>query len=195
MQEGNRSMEPIGRQLDAARRGESEALSILYRQFLSGVFGYIATRVPDRATAEDLTSEVFLKMVAGWEWWGTSEHLSLYGPSADCGGARCVVDAINTLTEEQRQVLIDFDQQLSAASSVIQELSSVADRERLSSELAALKVDARQKLRWFLPQLALAERLVTTDELGRLGDIVPRSLSVEIVLNLLLVESVSDLPE
>lgn len=58
-------MEPVGRQLDAARRGESEALSNLYRQFLPGVFGYIATRVPDRATAEDLTSEVFLKMVEG----------------------------------------------------------------------------------------------------------------------------------
>src|ERR1700730_14548450 len=58
-------MEPIGRQLDAARRGESEALSILYRQFLPSVFGYITTRVPDRATAEDLTSEVFLQMVEG----------------------------------------------------------------------------------------------------------------------------------
>jgi hypothetical protein len=81
-----------------------------------------------------------------------------------------------------RQALVDFDQQLSTASSDIQELSSVAVRERLSSELVALKVDARQKLRGFLPQLVLAERLVTTDELGRLGDIVPRSLSVEIVL-------------
>lgn len=58
-------MEPIDRQLDAARRGESEALSNLYRRFLPGVFGYIATRVPDHATAEDLTSEVFLKMVEG----------------------------------------------------------------------------------------------------------------------------------
>jgi RNA polymerase sigma-70 factor (ECF subfamily) len=53
------------RLLDAARRNESEALSTLYREFLPGVFGYIATRVPDRATAEDLTSEVFLKMVEG----------------------------------------------------------------------------------------------------------------------------------
>ncbi len=51
--------------LDSARQGESEALSTLYREFLPGVFGYIATRVPDRATAEDLTSEVFLKMVEG----------------------------------------------------------------------------------------------------------------------------------
>ncbi len=51
--------------LEAARRGESEALSTLYREFLPGVFGYIATRMPDRATAEDLTSEVFLKIVEG----------------------------------------------------------------------------------------------------------------------------------
>ena len=49
--------------LDCARRGDSEALSVLYRKFLSGVFGYIAARVPDRTTAEDLTSEVFLKVV------------------------------------------------------------------------------------------------------------------------------------
>lgn len=56
-------MEAIERQLDRARKGDAEALSILYNQFLPGIFGYIATRVPDRTTAEDLTSEVFLQMV------------------------------------------------------------------------------------------------------------------------------------
>ncbi|WP_236031404.1 RNA polymerase sigma factor [Ktedonospora formicarum] len=40
-------------------------MSLLYRRFLPGVFGYIASRVPDRATAEDLTSDVFLAMVEG----------------------------------------------------------------------------------------------------------------------------------
>lgn len=49
--------------LARARARESEALGTLYRQFLSGVFGYIAARVADRSTAEDLTSEVFLQMV------------------------------------------------------------------------------------------------------------------------------------
>jgi hypothetical protein len=99
-------------------------------------------------------------------------------------------DRLNTLAglanpaqaDAYRQALMDFDQQLSTASSAIQGLSSSADRERLSSELAALKANARQKLRAFLPQLALAERLVTTDELGRLDDVVPRLLSVEINL-------------
>ena len=151
--------EPIGRRLDRARRGESEALSILYRQFLPGVFGYIASRVPDRATAEDLTSEVFLKMVegigqlrasneAGFAAWllqiarltvagyyrkcerlpvlvslepddreeetrGNGEALvSMYlgMDPADIVETQdewnAVVDAINALTEEQRQVLI-----------------------------------------------------------------------------------------
>ncbi|HVB61630.1 MAG TPA: sigma-70 family RNA polymerase sigma factor [Ktedonobacteraceae bacterium] len=60
--------------LDSARRSESEALSTLYREFLPGVFGYIATRVPDRATAEDLTSEVFLKMVEGISQLRTSDE-------------------------------------------------------------------------------------------------------------------------
>ena len=56
---------PFEQQLERARQGESEGLSALYHQFLPGVFGYIAARVPDRNTAEDLTSEVFLKMVEG----------------------------------------------------------------------------------------------------------------------------------
>jgi RNA polymerase sigma-70 factor (ECF subfamily) len=51
--------------LDHARQGEAEAISILYRRFLPGVFWYIAARLPDRSTAEDLTSEVFLQMVEG----------------------------------------------------------------------------------------------------------------------------------
>jgi len=58
-------MEAFKGQLDRARRGEPEALSALYRQLLPGVFDSIAARVPDRATAEDLTSEVFVQMVEG----------------------------------------------------------------------------------------------------------------------------------
>ncbi len=56
------AIEPL---LLSARQGDTEALSALYRRFVPGIFGYIATRVPDRATAEDLTSEVFLQMVEG----------------------------------------------------------------------------------------------------------------------------------
>jgi RNA polymerase sigma-70 factor (ECF subfamily) len=51
--------------LARAKKGESEGITALYHHFLPGIFGYIAARVPDRCIAEDLTSEVFLKMVEG----------------------------------------------------------------------------------------------------------------------------------
>jgi RNA polymerase sigma-70 factor (ECF subfamily) len=51
--------------LVCAKKGDREAITALYQHFVSGVFGYIAARVPDRPTAEDLTSEVFLKMIEG----------------------------------------------------------------------------------------------------------------------------------
>lgn len=145
--------------LEQARQGEAEGLSALYHQFLPGVFGYIAARVPDRHTAEDLTSEVFLHMVEGinhlraqdeasfaaWlfrvariavaGFYRQREHqpamLSLASPQFDDehgqglyvllthhpeddpvrrAEARAewseVVQAINQLTEDQRQVLI-----------------------------------------------------------------------------------------
>src|ERR1051326_3100245 len=151
---------PFGRQLDQARAGDKGALSALYRQFLPGVFGYIAARVPDRSTAEDLTSEVFLRMVEGirqvraqeetafaaWilqiarvtvagfyrkrknqpalvpltsePWGGAAEaegDLALLIPAPGGDPVHLtevreewgeVVEAINQLTEEQRQVLV-----------------------------------------------------------------------------------------
>jgi RNA polymerase sigma-70 factor (ECF subfamily) len=153
------NMEAIDGQLDRARRGEPEALSALYRLLLPVVFGYIAARVPDRATAEDLTSEVFVKMVEGisrlrasdkaglvawilqiarvtvagyyrkrehqptfvpleptdWEEEAPGENWVIHASNPAIDPAQraeardewdTVVKAINTLTEEQRQVLI-----------------------------------------------------------------------------------------
>jgi RNA polymerase sigma-70 factor, ECF subfamily len=150
--------EAIERQLERARHGDAEALSTLYQRFLPGIFGYIAARMPDRPTAEDLTSEVFLHMVegihhlkatdeAGFAAWlmriariavaghyrtrekhpaqvplpdefgeeMQAERLSIPRQSFATDPAdwleareewRGVVQAINTLTEEQRQVLV-----------------------------------------------------------------------------------------
>jgi RNA polymerase sigma-70 factor (ECF subfamily) len=147
--------------LNCAKKGEAEATSTLYRTFLPGVFSYIAARVPDRITAEDLTSDVFLKMVEGlhqvrahdepgfaaWLYQiaritvagyyrgkekqpllipigqtspvtrdntDTEEDVPDYHPDIDPvyraeinDEWATVVAAINTLTEEQRQVLIN----------------------------------------------------------------------------------------
>lgn len=81
-----------------------------------------------------------------------------------------------------QQALADFDLKVNTASNAIAALPSGADRTRLGGELTGLKSEARQHLRALLPQLELDERLATTGELGRLGDTVPRLLSVEIDL-------------
>lgn len=144
--------------LQSARSGDSERLCLLYRQFLPAVFGYIAARTPNRETAEDLTSEVFLKMLEGIERLRSNEEAgfaswllqiaritvagyyrkqarqpvtqpfetllqeeqdeqeSALPPSEECCDPlnwlivheewSAVVEAMNRLTEEQRQVLV-----------------------------------------------------------------------------------------
>jgi RNA polymerase sigma-70 factor (ECF subfamily) len=158
--QANHQLVAIDHVLECAKNGEAEALSTLYHHFLPGVFSYIALRTADRSTAEDLTSEVFLKMVegihkvkanneAGFAAWllqvaritvadyyrkrekqpplvsleatlreddgmsHKSDAIAASDPTSDpvqWSEAReqwsTVVQAINTLTEEQRQVLI-----------------------------------------------------------------------------------------
>lgn len=58
---------PIQKELPLlkAKKRDPEALSVIYRHFITAIYSYVAARVVDRTTAEDLTSEVFLKMVEG----------------------------------------------------------------------------------------------------------------------------------
>lgn len=48
-----------------AQQGDSEAISALYQRHADAIYRYILYRVPTDADAEDLTAEVFLKMVEG----------------------------------------------------------------------------------------------------------------------------------
>jgi hypothetical protein len=84
-------------------------------------------------------------------------------------------------TEAYKEALAGLDQQISTTSKTIDALPAGSYHDRLGGELAALKADARSALRQLLPRLALAERLVTTNELGVLGDNVPRLKSVVVV--------------
>lgn len=51
--------------LQRAQRGDSEAITALYQAHVASIYRYIAYRVPSEADAEDLTAEVFVKMVEG----------------------------------------------------------------------------------------------------------------------------------
>lgn len=48
-----------------AQAGDKEAISALYRTYAQTIYRYVFYRMPTAADAEDLTAEVFLKMVEG----------------------------------------------------------------------------------------------------------------------------------
>lgn len=48
-----------------AQRGDADATAELYEQYVERIYRYVAYRVIDVADAEDLTAEVFVKMVEG----------------------------------------------------------------------------------------------------------------------------------
>jgi RNA polymerase sigma-70 factor (ECF subfamily) len=48
-----------------AKRGDRKAVAALYQVYAQAIFRYVACRVPTNADAEDLTAEVFLRMMKG----------------------------------------------------------------------------------------------------------------------------------
>jgi RNA polymerase sigma-70 factor, ECF subfamily len=48
-----------------AQAGEAEAVTVLYRRHAPVIYRYLYVRLSDRNAAEDLTGEVFLKMIEG----------------------------------------------------------------------------------------------------------------------------------
>jgi len=48
-----------------AQQGDEEAIAGLYRYYVRSITRYVAYRVSDEAVVEDLTAEVFLRMVEG----------------------------------------------------------------------------------------------------------------------------------
>lgn len=49
--------------LARARKGEREAIMHIYEAYFSPVYQFIRLRTPDQAAAEDITSEVFVRLV------------------------------------------------------------------------------------------------------------------------------------
>jgi RNA polymerase sigma-70 factor, ECF subfamily len=49
--------------VDRARTGDEEAVTLLYETHVESIFAYMKYRVDSTAAAEDLTAEVFLRMV------------------------------------------------------------------------------------------------------------------------------------
>lgn len=64
-----------------AQRGNAEAVAALYQMFVQPIYRFILYRVPTDEDAEDLTAEVFLKMVKAlptFQWTGAPFEAWLY---------------------------------------------------------------------------------------------------------------------
>ncbi|MBI5958086.1 MAG: sigma-70 family RNA polymerase sigma factor [Chloroflexi bacterium] len=67
--------------IERAQQGDDNAVALLYRRYVSAITRYIAYRVSDNAVVEDLTAEVFLRMVEslpGYRFTGAPFEAWLY---------------------------------------------------------------------------------------------------------------------
>ncbi len=55
----------INQTIQRAQQGDQAAVAQLYQMYAQQIFRYVAYRVPTQADAEDLTAEVFIKMMEG----------------------------------------------------------------------------------------------------------------------------------
>lgn len=120
-----------------AQKGESQALAQLYEAFVQRIFRYIAYRVASSADAEDLTAEVFLKMVEGlreYRWTGAPFEAWLYSIAA----AR-VIDFRRRSTRRQHSAL---SEELSADEAHPEEqLQAAQEVDMLRQALRALSAE------------------------------------------------------
>jgi len=71
--------------VDRARRGEQEALGLLYDAYLPRLYRYCLSRVGNETDAEDLAEEIFLKVLGaidGFQW----QPVTPAAQAADAGG-------------------------------------------------------------------------------------------------------------
>lgn len=80
------------------------------------------------------------------------------------------------------QTLLDLDQQINNAEAAIKNVPPGPSHDHLIGDLASLKTNIRQTLRLLLSRLTFPERLVTTSELARVGDIVPLLTNATVTL-------------
>ena len=123
-----------------AQQGDAAAFAELYERHHAAVFRYIYYRVADQAVAEELASEVFVRMVAG------------IGSFADLGRpilAWLYTIARNLVIDHQRRARLvtmqPLDERIAATS---QDPEAAAERglsqQRLSAALMQLTEDQRQ---------------------------------------------------
>jgi RNA polymerase sigma-70 factor (ECF subfamily) len=119
-----------------ARKGDKAAVSALYEAYAQTVFQYISYRVDSDATAEDLTADVFLRMVRGlpqYEFTGAPFGAWLF---------RIAANRITDYYREGRREMVEISEDYkSDAPDLFDQLTKEEERSRLHQALQALSED------------------------------------------------------
>jgi RNA polymerase sigma-70 factor (ECF subfamily) len=135
-----RTYDPEREQIEAAQRDPSR-FAELYEAYFHRIYAFIVSRVRQRAEAEDLTSEVFHKALAGlakFEWRGTPFSAWLYRIAANA-----IADRGHRPVFEQ-QHLPDLPDLPDPADLPPAELEAAERRARLFQSVDALAADQRR---------------------------------------------------
>ena len=110
----------------------------LYRDYKNKVFGYIFNRIHNHAEAEDLTSDVFAKIVA---------HLDSYDPDKASPSTWIFVITRNTLIEyfRKRRITEDIDElEIPVTDEPVDKIVMMEQQELLSKSLQELPEKMRE---------------------------------------------------
>lgn len=73
--------------IERTKNGDKQAMSVLYETYVQQIFQYISYRVPSEAIAEDLTADVFVRMIQGlpkYQYTGAPLGAWLFRVAANC---------------------------------------------------------------------------------------------------------------
>ncbi len=127
------------RLLERARRGDQKAITTIYEQYVDAVYRFIRWRVDDPALAEDLTADVFIKLLSALQ--------SPHAPRQSLRGWLFRV-ARNVLYDHAAQpVTFDaLDDALAAPDNIEGELMALLEREQVQQALRTLSPDQQDVL-------------------------------------------------
>lgn len=147
----NASDEPL---LALAQRRDQEAIATLYERYYDRIYRFTVARVRESADAEDLTQEVFLKMVDGlpaFRWQGAPFAAWLFRIARNV-----VIDFVRRRTREQ--AISAKELPLPAAADMESELERQTSRDELVQAMRRLTAAQQEVLALrFAAELSVSE--------------------------------------
>lgn len=127
------------RLLEQARAGDRRAIATIYEQYVDAVYSFIRWRVHEPALAEDLTSEVFIKLLS-----------ALHSPNAPRQTLRGWLFRVarNVLHDHYKQpdLSAELDEWVAAPDDTEGDLLAMLDVERVRQAISTLPPDQQDVL-------------------------------------------------